>query len=65
MVNEIYVYSNNINIETTLEEKGKGIQMSNVLVSNRGNKEELRKKLAQLIRAKCTYFQYKYAILSN
>ena len=39
--------------------------MGSVLVSNRGNKEERRKNLAQLIRTKCTYLQYEYAILSS
>ena len=35
MVNEICVYSNNINVETTLIEKGKGIQMNSVHESRR------------------------------
>ena len=39
--------------------------MNSVKISNRGNKEELRKNLAQLIRANCIYFQYKYTVLPN
>lgn len=65
MVDEIFVCSNNINIETTLIEKGKGIQMNSVHESSGGNKEQLKNNLAQFIQAKCTCLQYKDAILSN